>query len=747
MILANYSILTLSEKLSKIPFLKNTSPSNLFKNIDFFKEVGEADLGELSADILISEFAEGDVISRRGKFDERLYVILSGTARAVLPTEYNPKFELYRLGEGDFFGEGVIFKSEPRMSSIIANDNIVAFSIDEKTLKKLMSVSGYIKTLIDKKYIDRKLESDLRRVPVFTGLPDNYFKDVLAKVELISVDENRVMFAEGDTGDAFYLIREGEADVYHVTGGEKKLIAILKDGQYFGEMSLLLNESRNATVEVKKNTSLVKLSTEAFHDIIKKDKKAMDELHAVALERKKRRDDILRDPSIARKTRMLLDLNKEINNHLDIISQCTIETDKGSALLASLPGSRYPYVYPRDCASASRLLYKLGKSPIKAGGLAFTLLQEIARFIVACQRDDGYWGQRYGINCEDKGIYRQEDNVAHGVTILSRYLLAALDRNVNIPDIGRIIEAITKGANYSVKHYYRNEIHLFYSTTSIHESAIEEGYSIWVNYAYLLMFKLLEKVADKFNAAENFKTVFAFKDGFESTARKVFNITGRYVRRLKPNGEIDLRPDITLMSPFIFGTGVETDIYEKNDAFNNSIDYIVQTLWDADLGMLQRYLPFIEDPDTHIHAGNGPWLQYTLMLAQYYFHSGDMEKGNEILAIVDRFKSREGYLCEHLTTSERFEEFKKFEWLTGADFSKEFSPKILVPGLPYDLIVEELNNMNKTYETINRKVQSGAKSLTFAIPLMWSHAEYAMALMIKSDLELKNIQAPRSGKK
>ena len=739
MILANYSILTLSRKLKKIPFLKNISPAGLLQNIDFFREIGEAALEEISGDILISEFNGGEVISRRGKFDERLYVILSGAAKSVLPTENDQKFELYRLGEGDFFGEGIIFTSEPRMSSIIAVDDIVAISMDEKTLRKLISISGYIKSLIDKKYIERKLESDLRRVPVFTGLSDDIFNKMLTKVELITLDKQTIMFREGDKGDAFYLIREGVADVYRIIDGEKKPIAILKDGQFFGEMSLLLNESRNATVEVNENTSLVKLSTEAFHDIIVKDKNAMDELHTVAQERKDKRKDILKDPSIALKTRMLLDLNKEINTHLDIISQCTLETDHGSALLASLPGSRYPYVYPRDCASASRLLYKLGKSRIKSGDLAFTLLHEITRFIMACQREDGYWGQRYGINCEDKGIYKQEDNVAHGVAILSRYLLAAADRNVNIPDLSKIIKAIKKGAQYAVKNYYRNEIHLFYSTTSIHESAIEEGYSIWVNYAYLLMFKLLEMVAKKFNAEDKFKSVFKFKDGFESTARMVFNIAGRYARRLKPNGEIDLRPDITLMSPFIFGTGVETDIFERTEAFNNSIDYIVQNLWDADLGMLQRYLPFIEDPDTHIHAGNGPWLQYTLMLAQYYFYSGEMQKGNEILNIVDKFKSREGYLCEHLTTPERFEEFKKFEWLTGTDFSKEFAPKILVPGIPYDLIVEELNNMNKTYETINKKVLSGAKSLTFAIPLMWSHAEYAMALMMKSDLELKSI--------
>lgn len=737
MLFNNYTILSLSEKLKNIPFLKDLSPGKLFANIDFFKDLDDSKLEEISCDIIISEFSDGDVIARRGKFDERLHVILSGRVRAVLPTDDNPKFELYQLGGGDFFGESIVFSSDPRMSSVIAMNNTVTISITEPVLRKLISLSPHIKSLIDRRYIERKLKGDLRRVPVFTGLSEELFNEVLSKVELITVESRKVMCREGDKGDAFYLIRDGEADVYRIIDGNKKPIAILKEGQFFGEMSLLLNESRNATVEVVENTSLVKLSTEDFHEIMKKDEKMMNELLRVAEERKNRRKDILNDPTIARKTRMLLDLNKEINNHLDIISQCTLETDNGSALLASLPGSRYPYVYPRDCASASRLLYTLSASPLKAGDLAFTLLQEITRFVVNCQREDGYWGQRYGIKCDDKGIYKQEDNVAHGVAILCRYLLAAADREVKIIDFERIVDSIVKASRFAIRNYYRNEIHLFYSTTSIHESAIEEGYSIWVNYAYLLMFTLVERICGRFGLSERLCDVLKLKSGFESTVKQVFNMGGRYVRRLKPNGESDLRPDITLMSPFIFGTGLDENTFDNNEIFRNSIEFIVQTLWDADIGMLQRYLPFIEDPETHIHAGNGPWLQYTLMLAQYYFYSGNLTKGNEMLRIVDGFKSREGFLCEHLTTPERFEEFRRFEWLTGSDFDKEFAPGIMVPGLPYDLIIEELNNMNNAYTAISNRVKEGADIITFAIPLMWSHAEYAMALMMRSDLEIK----------
>ena len=197
-----------------------------------------------------------------------------------------------------------------------------------------------------------------------------------------------------------------------------------------------------------------------------------------------------------------------------------------------------------------------------------------ARFIAACQREDGYWGQRYGTAAEDKGIYRQEDNVAHGVTIICRYLLAAAKRGMDIPGVERYFEVVRRGLAFALRNYYRKEIHLFYSTTSIHESAIEEGYTIWVNYAYLCMLKLIGMMGETYGVAKRFAEAKELESGFTPTVEKVFVQSGRYIRRLKPDGTVDLRPDITLLSPFFFGTGMGHAGFEANQVFRESINFI-----------------------------------------------------------------------------------------------------------------------------------------------------------------------------
>ncbi|MDY6970673.1 MAG: cyclic nucleotide-binding domain-containing protein, partial [Spirochaetota bacterium] len=343
-----YSVREISDKLKNIFFFKNISPGAILKEMDFFSDVNESFLDEIADQVEICEFIKDDIICRHGQFNDRFYILLSGRVKVIIPTEENPRYELSILEKGDFFGEEIIFSSDPRISSILAIVDVMTFAMPGEVLKRLVSVSQFIRILMDQRYIERKLKRDLRSSPLFTPLSDSLFDEVLAKVELITIPQKSIIFNEGDVGDAFYLIREGEATVYREIENEKKIISILKEGQFFGEISLLSDEARNASVEVSCKSELVRIKRDDFLEIAQKDHNLMDELQDVVKERRRRRDDLLRDPSIAIFTRKLLDLNKEINKHLDIITQCSIDTDNGSALLATLPDSRYPYVYPRD---------------------------------------------------------------------------------------------------------------------------------------------------------------------------------------------------------------------------------------------------------------------------------------------------------------------------------------------------------------------------------------------------------------
>jgi GH15 family glucan-1,4-alpha-glucosidase len=157
-------------------------------------------------------------------------------------------------------------------------------------------------------------------------------------------------------------------------------------------------------------------------------------------------------------------------------------------------------------------------------------------------------------------------------------------------------------------------------------------------------------------------------------------------------------------------------------------------LWDPDLGLLQRYLPFAEDPGVHVHAGNGPWLAYSAIYAGYLAKTRRADEAERVLRLVAARATPEGALPEHLSTRERFFDWWDREWETGVDFQKEFAKDILLPGVGFSRVVEELSHMRAEYERLRTHLDTTTDDIIrFATPLLWSHAEFLLALFALKD--------------
>jgi CRP-like cAMP-binding protein len=120
------------------------------------------------------------------------------------------------------------------------------------------------------------LDAQLKKVPFFKSLSKKELKAIAQQTDELDVSSGKELATEGDFGHEFFIIQRGRADV--MRGGEK--IAELGPGDFFGEIALLREDRRTATVKASESMSVIVMTRQSFRDL----DRSMPEVHAAVAE-------------------------------------------------------------------------------------------------------------------------------------------------------------------------------------------------------------------------------------------------------------------------------------------------------------------------------------------------------------------------------------------------------------------------------------------------------------------------------
>ncbi|HLC18811.1 MAG TPA: Crp/Fnr family transcriptional regulator [Thermodesulfobacteriota bacterium] len=110
-----------------------------------------------------------------------------------------------------------------------------------------------------------RLEEVLSRNPLFEGLEDFYMKDMLSIGEIRSWPKGTQIICEGESGDAVFFMLSGRAKVtLYGEQGREIVLSVLKEGDMFGEMSIMDDKPRSANVEAARDMECLVVSKENF---------------------------------------------------------------------------------------------------------------------------------------------------------------------------------------------------------------------------------------------------------------------------------------------------------------------------------------------------------------------------------------------------------------------------------------------------------------------------------------------------
>jgi rhodanese-related sulfurtransferase len=111
----------------------------------------------------------------------------------------------------------------------------------------------------------------IRQSELFRDLPPTNLDEMFSRMETVRMKAGETIIQEGDEGDYYYLLVSGTATVSRRRQNDPnpQVVAELGEPVGFGEEALISNAKRNATVAMKTNGTLMRLSKDAFNDYVK----------------------------------------------------------------------------------------------------------------------------------------------------------------------------------------------------------------------------------------------------------------------------------------------------------------------------------------------------------------------------------------------------------------------------------------------------------------------------------------------
>jgi putative peptide zinc metalloprotease protein len=211
---------------------------------------------EVARAMRVEDVAAGAEVVRQGEAGDRFYLIARGGFEVRVDDQ-----PMVHLGRGDFFGERALLQRAPRAATVLAMEAGQVFVLERADFESLLASDLAVRGRIEAALAYR---DDVAAMPLFRDLSPAELDVLLARLEPLEATAGQAIIRQGERGDRFYVVRSGAVSVER----DGRLLARLGPGEAFGEIALLLDVPRTASVTSVEPTSLLSLEAHDFRDVL-----------------------------------------------------------------------------------------------------------------------------------------------------------------------------------------------------------------------------------------------------------------------------------------------------------------------------------------------------------------------------------------------------------------------------------------------------------------------------------------------
>lgn len=232
-------------------------------SVPCFSPVNKLRFREIMLESTVHVPAPGDVIFSRNDYTNSFYSIIEGTVEIVIDEQTGKRVS---VGAGQFFGEMGLISGRRRNATVYAGPGCVLVETPRRTMLRLMASVEDVRRSIDQVFILRAIHSQFAPNSRLEDLAD-----LVGSAELRQYAPGEVLFAEGESGDELHLVRRGSLTVSRYLQGREVVLSYVPAGKYVGEMGLLGNTKRTASVRAVVPTETVVMKSEPFLALLEQD--------------------------------------------------------------------------------------------------------------------------------------------------------------------------------------------------------------------------------------------------------------------------------------------------------------------------------------------------------------------------------------------------------------------------------------------------------------------------------------------
>ena len=242
--------------------------SALLRRVPLFADMDETEIDLLCSVLVLERYGPGRAIVREGEHGDKFYVIKQGHVEATQRDPRGIARVVGQLDPGSYLGELALLNDAPRAATCTATIPTEVLALRRADFERLVKRGLTLRTKVDRSLQRLAL---LRAVPLFAELDAQRMQLIAVYLREESYEPGAVIMRQGEPGDIFYVIQAGRVEVVVARGGAETVVDRFGPGEYVGEIALLQDVPRTATVRALTELRLLALDRKDFKRLIAAD--------------------------------------------------------------------------------------------------------------------------------------------------------------------------------------------------------------------------------------------------------------------------------------------------------------------------------------------------------------------------------------------------------------------------------------------------------------------------------------------